>query len=162
MSRKSYIGSVENQDADATNDRFLHFSIGSESFVAPLLSIREIVEPLVYQAVPNPFDFYLGLANLRGQIVGVLDLGQWFKLTPAKNCEGGAFLIFEVDGIAMAGFVHKVNSVVVISPDEIDTKCRFKTTIPTSGLKGVARVAARLVPVVDLPELIRKDLQVAS
>src|SRR4051812_12524187 len=79
-------------------DRYLIFCIQTERFAAPLLSIREIVEPLPYRPVPNPRSYFLGLSNLRGQIVGVLDLGLCFGLNPVSLSSEAVFLIFDIDG----------------------------------------------------------------
>src|SRR4051812_3721492 len=100
-------------DGPGVEDRYLIFKVGGEALATPLLSVREIVEPLAYRSVPNPHSYYLGLANLRGQIVGVIDLGLRLGLDPVASDEEGIFLIFDAGGTSMAGFVNRVESVMV-------------------------------------------------
>lgn len=143
-------------------DRFLVFRIGKESFAAPLLSIREIVEPLAYRPVPNFHDYFLGLANLRGQIVGVLDLGRRFGLDPVAGSKESVFLVFDVDGTSMAGLVHSVETVAVIPPSAVSRKSQVDIAIPAAAWGGIAQFASRLLPVVHLQELIRIEMKAVA
>ena len=140
---------------DAEGDRYLIFRIGEEAFAAPLLSLREIVEPLAYQPVPNMNDYFLGMANLRGQIIGVLDLGLRFGLRPVAGSKDGVYLVFEVDGTVMAGLVHRVDSVLVIPPESIVHDHQADMTIPLAAAGGIAKSTMGLLPIVHLPEVLR-------
>lgn len=138
----------------ATVDRYLIFAIGKESFAAPLLSIREIVEAMAYRSVPNPHSDVLGLANLRGQVVGVMDLGRSFGLEAVEEATNASALIFEVDGTVLAGLVHRVEAVMAIPKETIDIESRIDMTIPSPAFRGIANVASRLIPVVNLTGLL--------
>lgn len=140
---------------DSEGDRYLVFGIGDESFAAPLLSIREIVEPLPYRPIANKNDYFLGMANLRGQIIGVLDLGQRFGLKPVVNSHDGVFLIFEVDGTVMAGLASRVEAVIVIKPEDIVHDHQADMMIPSAALGGIAKSLSGLLPIVHLPEVLK-------
>lgn len=140
---------------DIEGDRYLIFRICGEAFAAPLLSIREIVEPLVYQPVPNDHDYFLGMANLRGQIIGVLDLGRRFGLKPVAEDKEGVFLVFEVDGTVVAGLASRVDSVLVIHSDTIVHDHQVDLTIPHEARGGIAKSSMGLLPIVHLPEVLR-------
>ena len=59
---------------------FLLFAVGQIMFGTPLLGVREIVKPQSYKHVPNTSDHFLGVINLRGQIVGVVDFRKKLSL----------------------------------------------------------------------------------
>jgi purine-binding chemotaxis protein CheW len=145
----------------ADEDRYLIFRIGKERFAAPLLSVREIVETLAYRDVPNPFDYFLGLANLRGQIVGVLDFGIRFGLESVAASKNGVFLVFDFDGASMAGFVNSVESVVTIPSVSIDRECHIDVAIPESALIGIAKTSSGLLSIIQFSELIRQNDAIA-
>lgn len=149
---------------EGSEDRYLIFRIANESFATPLLSIREIVEPLGFSPVPNAFDYFLGLANLRGQIVGVLDLGTRFGLGALNDQKDTIYLVFDVDGTSMAGIVNSVESVTVIDSTQIaqDTHIHVAMAIPSIAVKGVARLSKRLLPIVQLQELVRCELKMVE
>lgn len=158
ISSSEHAGVTSATIIDSGEDRFLIFRIGDESFAAPLLSIREIVESMVYRAVPNHHAHFLGLANLRGQILGVLDLGHWFGLEPVAGHSGGVFLVFDIDGSTMAGFVDQVESVRVIPNYAINRDAQSETKLPKAACIGLATIGEDLIPVVDLPKLVREQL----
>lgn len=136
-------------------DRFLVFTVGAERFATPLLSVREIVEPLPFRPVPNPHDYYLGLANLRGQIVGVLDLGIRLGFSHPEN-QVGALLVFDIDGIALAAMVSTVESVIAIPAHQIERGGKSESSIPSHAMIGIAHAGNSLVPIIDLTKLLEK------
>lgn len=140
------------------DDRYLIFRIGTQSFAAPLLTIREIVAPLVYRHVPNLHDYFLGLANLRGQIIGILDLGRRFELATGPNPEP-IFLVFDIEGSTMAGIVNQVESVMTIPKDQIVHECRIAMKVPPLALQGFANTADKLLPIVHLPLLVSSEFK---
>ena len=150
--------SAEQATEQTGGDRYLVFRVGKATFAAPLLSIREIVEPLPCRAVPNTPISFLGLVNLRGQIVGVMDLGICFGLEPVCNEAGGVLLVFDYDAVAVAGLASSVEAVTHIPQDAITTERLAQTEIPESALLGTADIAERLIPLVDLKGLIQPDV----
>lgn len=148
---------IENLDSDA--HRYLVFRVGSEVLATPLLSVMEIVEPLPYRPVPNPHDYYLGLANLRGQIVGVIDLGIRFGVEPLVGKPGGALLVFDVDGVCMAAHVSHVETVLEIRAEDISEGSQIDMVIPPRALVGIAQCRDRLIPIIELSGLLENELQ---
>lgn len=148
------------RESDA--DRYLVFRVGSESLATPLLSIREIVEPLPYRTVPNPHAYYLGLANLRGQIVGVIDLGQRLGFDPVAGTGGGAFLVFEIDGVCMAAFVSRVETVMLFRPEAISAADPIDMAVPAAALVGMAQARDRIVPIIELGGLLEPTIPIAA
>lgn len=145
---------VDEIDSSLEDDRYLIFKVCDEVLAAPLLSIREIVEPLSYRPVLNQNDFYLGLANLRGQVVGVVDLGLRLGFVDSDGARKGAFLIFEIDGSSMAAVVTSVNAVVSITEDDISSDGNVNMKIPTKALKGIAQYDEHLIPIIHLSALV--------
>lgn len=150
---------------DLTADnRYLIFRIATETFATPLLSIREIVVPLAYKKVPNPYSYFVGLANLRGQIIGVLDLGLRFDLLPVGEDKSGALLIFESQGGMMGGLVHQVEHVMIIEENAIvhEHLDGSKRHIPSAAFGGIAKTADRLLPILNLSALAASDFKVPA
>jgi purine-binding chemotaxis protein CheW len=152
---------INNHTSDNADDRYLVFRVGNDAIAAPLLSIREIVEPLAYRPVPNEREYLLGLANLRGQVIGVLDLGLRFGLGAAIENKDCVFLVFDVEGGVMAGVAHSIDTVTVIEPQAISHDCQLDMKIPAEAMRGIARKGGRLLPIVHLADLVRVETSVA-
>lgn len=78
-----------------SENKFLVFSVGEELYASPLLSIREVLEFQPPKPMPNMVHYFTGVINVRGAIVGVIDLRTKFG-HEAKNWPCGfGFVFFE-------------------------------------------------------------------
>jgi len=70
---------AQNQGASAS---WLAVEVGDENFLLPLELAGEIFPPLAIHRVPYAAPWFVGVANLRGQLCGVVDLGHFLGRTP--------------------------------------------------------------------------------
>lgn len=134
--------------------RYIVYRVGQESFASPLLSIKEIVDPLPYCFVPNDHEYFLGLANLRGQIIGVIDLGLRFGMNSSLATDVGVLLIFEEDGASLGALVSAVESAITLDAETIREDQPLSNHVPEEAYKGVVRYEDRILPIVSLVELL--------
>ena len=50
------------------------FIVGDEEYAIPILNIQEIIKPIEYTRVPSVPDYVLGVFNLRGSVIPLIDL----------------------------------------------------------------------------------------
>lgn len=96
---------ILNNNYSSTNDnsnvstglkeRFLLFFVGSYLLGAPLSSLKEVIEEPTVYPVPNTATFFKGLYNLRGQIVGLMDLRKRCAINEAQFQRPGTVVIVE-------------------------------------------------------------------
>lgn len=96
----------------AETEQFLIFQIGSEEFGIPLGAVDAVAQlPNALGRLPNAPAFILGLMNLRGQVIPVIDQGQRLG---AKPCAGARRRVIVVRiGELRAGFVVDTISQIV-------------------------------------------------
>jgi len=63
------------------------FIIGDEEYAVPILSIQEIIKPFTWTRVPQVPPYVLGVFNLRGAVIPLIDLRLKFGLPPKKQSE---------------------------------------------------------------------------
>lgn len=136
--------------------KFIIFSLGNEIYGARLLEVREVVEALPTKIVPNTISSFIGVSNLRGQIVGVLDLRKRFSIEFQK-ADRPVFLVFDTPSGALASQVDKVESVSVIAPDDIEYKPNIVSTIPSRFILGIGKVDERMVTIIDLKSVLSNE-----
>ncbi len=71
------------------------FIIGQEEYAVPILSIQEIIKPIEYTRVPSVPSYILGVFNLRGSVIPLLDLRTKFKMEPAKVTEDTRYIVMK-------------------------------------------------------------------
>lgn len=114
---------LENVDNDIV--QLVGFIIGDEEYAIPILNIQEIIKPIEFTRVPSVPEYVLGVFNMRGNVMPLIDLARLFNL---GNSEIGAHTRYIVlrkeneNGIAgNAGFViDKLTEAIKISRSHID------------------------------------------
>ncbi len=80
------------------------FIIGNEEYAIPILNIQEIIKPIDYTRVPQVPDYILGVFNLRGDVIPLIDLRRKFSLNPIKQNEDSRYIVLKGEDNT-AGFV---------------------------------------------------------
>lgn len=133
--------------------KYLVYYIGSELFCSPLLSIREVLEYQAPKAMPNMVNYFSGVINVRGAIVGVLDMRTKFGL-PNKIGNKTPLLLCDTDKGAIAAVVESVERVQEFTEQEIDRMPPVQSKVKQEYLMGVARCKDQLITIVDLHKLL--------
>ncbi len=117
------------------------FEIGSEEYAAPIEQIHEVVKTPKITLVPNGQAFVVGVMNLRGQIVPVIDLEKLFNLPEAESGDIAAQHIIVSEDASHTLFgvsVDRVLEVLRIPEGAIKpTPKMVAARIPTDYLDGV-------------------------
>ena len=140
-------------EASVDDDRFLLFKLSGELFATPLLGVREVVEPQDPKPIPNTPSHFLGMINIRGRIVGVVDLRSRFGYRSAETTSN-SLMVFETDGGPIAAVVDAVEDVVRFDSKQIDRDPHLRTAVPARYIDGIAHLKDHLVTVVNLNQIL--------
>ncbi len=100
--------------------RHVVFRVASERFALPLAAVREVVLPQPpFARVPRSSEAVLGVMNLRGRVVAVVDLAALMGLAPQRLEPGaGQVLILEHGKRALGFLIGGVLGVEPLTPPE--------------------------------------------
>ncbi|HAG91311.1 MAG TPA: hypothetical protein DCL41_05535 [Bdellovibrionales bacterium] len=99
-------------------ERYLEIALGSEKYALPLPRVREVIAPPKVTEVPGTPAYYVGMMNLRGQVLSVIDLRKRLNITPKQEGQE-AVVILEFDDVSIGAFVDSVNKVLSFSGSEV-------------------------------------------
>ena len=139
-----------------SDNRYILFYVGNEIYGTPLLDVREVVEYQEPKFMPNMVNHFAGVINIRGSIVGVMDLRKKFNQKTEVN-KTTAFLVSDSDQGAIAAVVDRVDSVQSISSDLIDAKPPVMTNVNHEYLIGIAKIKDQLVTLIQLHSLLSEE-----
>lgn len=140
-------------------NRYLNFSLGKEDYAVPLLSVREVVAMPTLTPLPHTPPYFLGLMNLRGQVMTVIDLKKKLGIAAGSSNET-TVIICDFDGSPAGYVVDSVNC--VLSASEADLAPAPVTQGPPC-VSGVFKTEKNLVLLLDLQKLLdSKDRTVAA
>lgn len=96
------------------------FMVGEEEFGVPILSIQEIIKPIESTRVPSTPAYVLGVFNLRGSVLPLIDLRQKFKVPSQKMTEDTRFIVIKSKNQVSGFVIDKLTEAIRISEDKID------------------------------------------
>ncbi|RZK00225.1 MAG: chemotaxis protein CheW [Novosphingobium sp.] len=153
-------GIMARNEVEADSEQFLIFRIGEEEFGLPISAVEEVaLLPAKLTPVPKSPAFVLGVMNLRGQVIPVIDQAQRFGAATSKA--GRRRVIIARVGELQAGFiVDAVSEVVRVPASALRPAPEFGNE-ETRVFEQVANLAdeQRLILIVDPRELLDRAEQ---
>ena len=146
---------------DLENNRYLLFSILDIVFATPLLEAKEVLEMVEYQRIPNTTEYFLGIANVRGDVIGIVDLKAMLNVKENQNeqndLEKPVLIVFQTSHGLLGIKVDAIRGVKDIDPNEIDTQPHIKARVPQEYLLGVAKTSNQLISVIAIKKILNDD-----
>ncbi|MCX6899570.1 MAG: chemotaxis protein CheW [Verrucomicrobia bacterium] len=129
--------------------KHLVFRLAGEEYGFPILKIQEIVQWLELTRVPRVPDFILGVMNLRGKVVPVIDLHVRFGLPPAPVTPRTCVIVLQVQretGLLVSGVVaDDVMEVVDVPVEQIESPPEFGARVSTEFIAGIVQIENRVI-----------------
>jgi purine-binding chemotaxis protein CheW len=144
------------QDAAGTLQQ-LTFNLAGEEYGVDILAVREIRGWSRVTRIPQTPDYLLGVLNLRGAIVPIMDLRLRFGLERESYGDNTVMIIVAVDERLFGIVVDAVSDVVDIDPAAIKPVPDMGAVVDTRYLKGLATHVERMVMLLDVEKLMRPE-----
>ncbi|MEZ2419922.1 chemotaxis protein CheW [Luteibacter sp. RCC_6_2] len=142
-------------DASDEAAQYLTVNLGSEEYGVDILAVREIRGWTPVTRIPQAPSYVLGVLNLRGAIVPVLDLRLRFGLASEEYTATTVCVIVMVAGRQFGVVVDAVSDVIDVLPAAVRPVPDMGTTVDTEYLKGLTSVGERMVLLLDVDRLLQ-------
>lgn len=133
--------SPNNTNLKEDSSRYLVFSAGEETYAIPLLSVREVVAYPKTTPIPYTPPHFVGLMNLRGQVLSVVDLVT--KLGVKSNTkvpdEERVVIIVDIGHVQIGVIVDGVNTVLALNKSDISPPPILESKRSTDFITGIHR-----------------------
>jgi purine-binding chemotaxis protein CheW len=130
------------------------FSLGKELYGVTIHAVESIIKLQAITQVPKTATFILGVTNLRGTVVPVLDLRIRFNLPINEDTANTRIVIVNSEGSKVGIVVDEVTEVLKVARNTIQPPPPLSTTIESSFINGIARINDRLVILLDLEKVL--------
>lgn len=147
---------VDNQDSFNTGSCIegLLFSLSNEIYAIKSSFISEVVFIKEITPLPNTPDFLLGIINVRGRIISVVDLRKFFGL-PVKGIGNlNRVIVVEEDGMEFGILTDEIKGNRSIDIDNLQNEISGITEVPDNYIAGVSN---ENVIVLDISKIISED-----
>lgn len=145
---------MSNQSSEG---QFVTFSLGDEVFAVPVEVVREILDHEEAFKIPHGPDYLLGLRDVRGQGVPVIDLRLRLGMSRTIKTPHTRMLVLDIpmtERVLALGLVaDKVFEVTPFRRDQIETAPDIGTSWSSDYIAGVVRRESDFVVIIDLARL---------
>lgn len=153
--------SGEEQKREHKSIQVLTFLLDNEIYGTDISQIQEVLEYRKVTPVPRTPDFLLGVINLRGKVVPVVDLRRQFDMQVADNTVNTCIVIVDVmfDGEKnpMGILADAVKEVVELPLDHISQPPRIGSRIDTRFISGLGKHDDQFIIILNLPRVIAQE-----
>lgn len=148
--------STEIKDMESSDGQLVTFSLSGEELAFPISLVQEIVRPPVMTRVPNAPAYMDGIANLRGNILPVINLRERLGLAFREADDATRVVVLDCGGTSTGVIVDAVSEVLHIDDEIIEQPPSIVAGIEGQYLRGVAKIGQhkRLVMILDTDMLI--------
>lgn len=147
----------EDKQVTAAPLQQLTFSLAGEEYGVDILAVREIRSWSRVTRIPQTPDYVLGVLNLRGAIVPVMDLRLRFGLQRESYGDDTVMIVVAIGERLFGIVVDAVSDVVDIDPATIKPVPDMGAVVDTRYLKGLVTHVDRMVMLLDVEKLMRPE-----
>lgn len=148
-----------NEKIDANDEvlQWVTFTLESEIYGINVMQVQEVLRYTEIAPVPGAPLYVLGIINLRGNVVTVIDTRSRFGLDSAEVTDNTRIVIIEADKQVIGILVDKVSEVVYLRASEIDEAPNVGNDESAKFIQGVSNRDGELLILVDLNQLLSDD-----
>lgn len=134
---RALAGTSGDGETDAQYLEVLEFRLAYETYGIEMSHVRETAPLRELTPLPGTPVFVLGLINLRGQILSVIDMKKFFDLPEKGLTDLNKIIILQGDGLEFGLLADEILGVRSISRDEIHSSLPTLTGVREEYLMGV-------------------------
>ncbi len=138
--------------------QFVGFELDGQQYLFRIDRIQEIVTPGRLTRLPEVPAYVLGVTNLRGTIIPVIDLRRLFGLAPREIDADTRTIVVTVGGRIVGCTVDAVSQVIRLAADQLAAADDTALTDGPRYVAAFAHVGPGLAIVLDVDQLLDPDL----
>ncbi len=133
------------------------FYLGNEEYGVEIQRIKEINRMVEVTSVPRTPDFVMGVMNLRGKVIPVINLRNRFGLPNKEKDKDTRIIVVELQNKTIGILVDAVSEVLRIPSSTIEPPPSVVTGVDADYIQGVGKLQDRLLILLDLDKILTND-----
>ena len=146
-----------NKGAEDPVLQWVTFRLENETYGINVMQVQEVLRYSEIAPVPGAPPYVLGIINLRGNVVTVIDTRLRFGLPTADTTDQTRIVIIEAAGQVVGILVDAVAEVVYLRQSEIETTPNVGNEESAKFIQGVCHKNDELLILVDLEKLMTDE-----
>ena len=161
-------GALSNAGQNANREQLIVFKLGHEEYALPIDQIKEVVLTPRISKIPQTPDYIKGVANIRGNVISILDLEERFGLLASQsngnakddqeeNEENSNYtLVIESEEYKIGILVKEVPNTLSVNGAEIDSTANIvqHSSLDESAINGIVKLEERMIILIDILKMM--------
>ncbi|ANH97301.1 chemotaxis protein CheW [Pseudomonas koreensis] len=137
--------------------QWVTFKLDNETYGINVMRVQEVLRYTEIAPVPGAPSYVLGIINLRGNVVTVIDTRQRFGLNSGEISDNTRIVIIEADKQVVGIMVDSVAEVVYLRQSEIETAPNVGNEESAKFIQGVCNKNNELLILVELDKMMSEE-----
>ncbi len=153
---------MEIQNEKAKSGQYLTFQLKNQTYGFSIAKVQEINRMMDITPVPKTARSLVGVINLRGKVIPVVDLSLQLNMGSAEISKNTCIIVTETENGPIGVVVDFVNSVMEISEKQIEVLPVVNQSEKTNFIIGLAKIDEQVVVLMDILAVLAKENLVNS
>lgn len=149
-----------NKSVDAGKDpitQWVTFYLDEEKYGIKVMQVQEVLRMTEIAPVPGAPDYVLGIINLRGNVVTVIDTRKRFGLGEKEADDATRIVIIESENQVVGILVDSVAEVIELHESEVESAPNVGNDESSKYIQGVSSKEKELLILVDVDKLLSDE-----
>lgn len=135
-------------------NKYVLFKLDNEDYGLNIDNVLSIGKFQSCTRVPNAPEYVVGVINLRGEVIPILDLRKKLNLEPKPSDQNSRIIITSSNDIVVGLIVDSSSEVLEINDENIDKPSATGEKKFNEYIKGIGKDDKRLIIILDLEKLL--------
>jgi len=141
--------------------QFLTFKLGEEIYGVDVLQVREVLDAVPVTKVPRSPEFMLGVINLRGSVVPVVDMRRKFGMEAADRSRDTCIVVMEIalegETTVIGALADAVEEVLELTEAQIEPAPKLGTRLNTEFIRGMGKRDEQFIILLDVDRIFSAE-----
>ncbi|MEP2026576.1 MAG: chemotaxis protein CheW [Reichenbachiella sp.] len=150
----------KSQQVEENSRMLVVFPVGKEEYAFEISQIKEVVPVPPISPVPQTGAYILGVANVRGNVLAVVDLARKFGLKKGQDEDHIKYVVvIKSEDVKVAVASSQVPETLMIRESQIDSTADVmrKTNSEQGFINGVVKKDNRMIILIDILEMVKES-----
>ncbi|MFL0799827.1 MAG: chemotaxis protein CheW [Agarilytica sp.] len=147
----------KNQTGEDPMLQWVTFKLAGEKYGVNVMQVQEVLRYSEIAPVPGAPPYVLGIINLRGKVVTVVDTRQRFGIPTTEVTDHSRIVVIEAETHVMGILVDSVAEVVYLRLSDIETAPSVTNDESAKFIQGVCHKNNELLILIELDKLLTED-----
>lgn len=153
---------LEHQALPSVGSELVTVAIGGQHFAVDIMAVREIRGWTASTPLPHAPSYVLGMINLRGAVLPVIDLGSRLGLAACARDSSSVVIVAHIDGRQVGLLVDEVCDILTVSENMLQAAPDIGSQAVEDFVRGVLTTDDGIVTLLTLDGVLPASLPAAA